>query len=182
MNENSSPSAVGYFLVLMAIVGIFAVLLTLGGSLFLPSLENLTGQDLNKAARNLTAEEIWRLEVKENPNFLTELFFFDSEMGEEINGGLKNNSHASEKHLTDADTVRSCFKNNNVLEGIIVLFNPDTGRVARICYILDSGKFGIQIIEKVGNEWQEVTSFVKNKMKNLTDVIRYLNNTGYVKW
>ena len=41
--------------------------------------------------------------------------------------------------------------------------------------LLDSG-WAVVILDKYG---QEVTSFVKNKMKNLDQVLRYMVNAGY---
>jgi len=84
---------------------------------------------------------------------------------------INYNGHAVERHGSEAENVRKCLEN---FGGIHMFYNPYTNRFAEICF-LDTGKFGIQITE----EENEVTSFIKNKMRTLKQVINYLENTGY---
>ena len=56
--------------------------------------------------------------------------------------------------------------------------NPNTGRIAKIC-LTELGKFGIQIVENDGETI--ITQYVKNKMKTIDQVLRYLKNTGYTE-
>lgn len=85
---------------------------------------------------------------------------------------INYNNHAVEKHGTEAELVRKCL---NDFGGVHMFYNPNTQRFAEICF-MESGKFGIQITE----EENEVTSFIKNKMSTLKQVITYLKNTGYI--
>lgn len=81
------------------------------------------------------------------------------------------NSHAFDRHGDQAWEVRNCISGGGTIDTWI---NPDTSRLAHICQI-ESNRFGIQI-EKAG---REITSFVKNKLKNLEQIHRYLANQGY---
>ena len=82
-------------------------------------------------------------------------------------------SHAVAKHGTDAEQVRRCVENGWTLQ---LWHNPTTGRQAEVC-ALPSGKYGIQI-SRFG---REITSFVKNKLTRLSQVERYLENSGYTR-
>jgi hypothetical protein len=82
------------------------------------------------------------------------------------------NEHAVDKHGNKAVTVAECAKNGGVLSTMI---NPTTNRQASICGLPD-GKFGVYVSECNGDC---ATSFIKDKMKKLEDVIRYLKNVGY---
>ncbi len=84
---------------------------------------------------------------------------------------INYNSHSVEKHGSEALIVRSCLDN---FGGIRMFYNPKTNRTAEICF-LENGKYGIQIAE----EKNEITSFIKNKMQTLKQVVRYVKNTGY---
>lgn len=79
--------------------------------------------------------------------------------------------HAVERHGADALLVRQCMNDRPPIE---TWFHPSTGRQASICQI-DDGRFGIQI-EEAG---REVTSFVKEKLRHIDQVRRYLVNRGY---
>jgi hypothetical protein len=80
-------------------------------------------------------------------------------------------SHAVERHGQGAIKVRQCLENNGPTE---VWQNPDTLREAHICQ-LDDGKYGIQIQRFE----REITSFVKNKLRTIEQVHKYLDNGGY---
>lgn len=87
-------------------------------------------------------------------------------------------SHAAIKHATVAATVRQCMgdQHQNARE----YFNPTTGRTAFMCQLPD-GKFGLQIGYKITGEdkLQEITTFVKEQLKRVEQVERYLANRGY---
>lgn len=80
-------------------------------------------------------------------------------------------THAVERHGSDATAVRRCLENGGGIEN---WFNPETNREATICQLQD-GRYGIQI-HRFG---REVTSFIKNKLRRLDQVQRYLSNRGY---
>ena len=54
-------------------------------------------------------------------------------------------------------------------------FRQWDNRQANVCQLPD-GRFGIMVCEKDGGL---VTCFIKEKMKELEDVLRYLQNRGY---
>lgn len=80
-------------------------------------------------------------------------------------------AHAIERHGSAAVRVRQCLNDKPPLE---TWTNPVTGRNAHVCQV-DKGLFGIQI-EKDGNE---ITSFIKEKMRTIEQVRKYLTNGGY---
>lgn len=86
-------------------------------------------------------------------------------------------SHAVERHPGDAEQVRNCLNDKGTLQ---VWMNPETGRVANVCQI-DPTLFGIQIIQKAQDGWDELTAFVKHKMSRCDQVMQYLRNTGYIQ-
>lgn len=88
--------------------------------------------------------------------------------------GVVLKEHA-EKHRF-ANDVRECLNGDS--QNYHMFKNPETNRMA-LCVQLPSGKWGIQIIEEVDGVFEEVTSFIKNKMSKIEQVIKYLNNRGY---
>ena len=85
------------------------------------------------------------------------------------------NSHGPERHPGDAEQVRECLNKNGVLQ---LWANPTTGRRAQICQIGPT-LFGVQIIQKAGDKWDELTAFLKPKMSRIEQVMQYMRNTGY---
>ena len=83
------------------------------------------------------------------------------------------NNHAIERHGESAQKVADCINSKGVL---FTMYNPLTGRTAHICDV-EPGKWGVLITE--GECKDCVTSFIKDKMKNIDKVIKYLNNVGY---
>lgn len=83
-----------------------------------------------------------------------------------------SSSHAEVKHGTDALLVRECIENGNPVTKWV---NHDTNRTID-CVMLDDGRFGI----RVRCDGNEITCFIKNKMKRMEQVIGYLFNRGYV--
>ena len=86
-------------------------------------------------------------------------------------------SHGPERHPGEAEQVRNCLNDKGTLQ---VWMNPDTGRLANVCQI-NPTLFGIQIIQKAKEGWDEITGFTKPKMKRIEQVMQYLRNTGYLK-
>ncbi|RPJ39271.1 MAG: hypothetical protein EHM35_02760 [Planctomycetaceae bacterium] len=86
--------------------------------------------------------------------------------------GLVYGTHAVEQHGVNALAVRACVENGGTLE---TWENPETFRQASIC-LLPDGRFGV-MIHRFG---REVTSFVKDKLRSLDQVRRYLSNRGYL--
>lgn len=90
-------------------------------------------------------------------------------------------SHAIERHGADAVAVRQCLDNGGQVAQYI---NPMTGNTLRVCRFED-GRYGVQVCKAAGgcdsDFMYEVTAFVKNKMRDWTDVVRYLENSGAVR-
>ena len=88
------------------------------------------------------------------------------------------NSHAVTKHGTDGAIVRNCISNGGTLEVFPHATNPD--KELWLCEP-EPGVFGCQIrISNIGGGQDEVTCFIKNKMRKLEDVLRYIKNSGYI--
>ncbi|GAP10591.1 hypothetical protein BECAL_01764 [Bellilinea caldifistulae] len=77
--------------------------------------------------------------------------------------------HAIAKHGSAAYAASQCADSPEVR-----MINPMNGRVAYICWT-ERG-WGVYIQAPDGTN---VTAFVKEKLKKLADVIRYMRNTGY---
>lgn len=95
----------------------------------------------------------------------------------EFEAEIQKNTHPLEKHGEEAIAVEECIQNNGKLLSWV---NTTTGRIANLCQIPDgkyAGKYGLQILEEADESW--VTSFVKNKMTKLDQVLQYLINAGY---
>ena len=83
-------------------------------------------------------------------------------------------THAVIRHGTQAEQVREWVERN----GPIQRWNyPDNNRIVSVCQ-MDDGKFGIQVTERT----REITSFVKNRMRDIRQVEAYLRNRGAVKY
>lgn len=78
-------------------------------------------------------------------------------------------AHAIEKHGSEAILAHQCIDKPN-----LIFVNPSNGRTAFVCKI--DGKWGIAIVDKDG---REITAFIKNKFKSVSQIFRYMRNTGY---
>ena len=76
--------------------------------------------------------------------------------------------HAVERHGNDAVDVCNA-------DPLQTLVNPLTNRSADVCQLPD-GRYGVKIC---GSDGCTITAFVKEKMKDLDAVLRYLTNRGY---
>lgn len=81
-------------------------------------------------------------------------------------------AHALERHGDDAVYVKTCQIKNGTHE---TWTRDEDGRQANIV-LCDDGKFGIEICEPDG---VQVTCFLKEKMRGIEKVYRYLRNRGY---
>jgi hypothetical protein len=99
----------------------------------------------------------------------------DHVIHDELNQDIQAKSHAAEKHSADAVAVRQCLDDYGSMH---IFFNPNSKRYANICFMPD-GKYGIRIVEEVNGKMQEVTAFVKEKLKTWQQMGRYLENGGY---
>lgn len=82
--------------------------------------------------------------------------------------------HTDLIRAAEADTVRHCLENN----GPIQTWKKDD-RIIFVCMLNETGKYGIQVITE--NLKKEITAFIKNKMKHLSQVEQYLKNGGYIR-
>ena len=79
-------------------------------------------------------------------------------------------THAVARHGTEADQVRECMDRNGPIQRWAY---PDNNRIVSVCQMPD-GKFGIQVTERA----KEVTSFIKNRVRDIRQVEQYLVNRG----
>lgn len=78
-------------------------------------------------------------------------------------------AHALERHGEDAIAASQCADRPEIR-----MVNPKNNRIAFIC--MTERGWGIYIAEADG---RNVTAMVKEKMKKLADVLRYMRNAGY---
>ena len=83
-------------------------------------------------------------------------------------------THAVARHGTQAEQVRECMSSNGPIQRWRY---EDNNRIVSVCQ-LDNGKFGIMVTERT----REVTSFIKNRMRDIRQVEAYLRNRGAVKY
>ena len=84
-------------------------------------------------------------------------------------------NHALERHGREALMVSECLQRGGEIQ---LWFNPLTNRHAQICQI-DLEIFGIRIS---ANDLKDtVTQFIKNKMRRIQQVEKYLTNRGYIR-
>ena len=94
-------------------------------------------------------------------------------------GQLLLSDHPIERHgFTDTQLVRKCLNDNGPMQ---VWYNPTTDRHAMLCEVFPS-LFGMQIVQQDADGfWHEITAFIKDKMRTLIQVEKYLKNAGYVR-
>jgi hypothetical protein len=90
-----------------------------------------------------------------------------SELVSDIEASVQE--HANMRHGAEASLARECSGRPEQR-----FFNPITKRTAYMCII--RGFFGFHILDNNGDE---VTAFLKNKMKSFNQVLRYMQNAGY---
>ena len=83
---------------------------------------------------------------------------------------LTTEVHATAKHGMEAGMARQCSDGRKRFD----FFNEETKRTAHVCDL--DGLWGIHILDEFGNE---VTAFLKNKMKAFDQVLKYMRNSGY---
>jgi len=79
-------------------------------------------------------------------------------------------AHAAVKHGTYATLAQKCKDNPDSTR----FFNPVTQRTGLVCKV--DGKWAVVIMDRWG---KEVTSFVKEKMHEFPQVLKYMKNAGY---
>jgi hypothetical protein len=90
-------------------------------------------------------------------------------------------SHGGPKHGPELmESLRDCVSNDRTIQ---IWHNPTTGRSAYVCKL--GPKFGLLIAEVLGKDangkdiLKEITGFLKDKLKTIEQVERYLRNQGY---
>lgn len=86
-----------------------------------------------------------------------------------VNAVITYGQHAVAKHGEDAEQVRRCMETKGPMQTWV---KPD-GRVIYVCQV-EWQKFGIMITDGT----HEITSYIKEKLKTLGDIERYLHNIG----
>jgi hypothetical protein len=83
-------------------------------------------------------------------------------------------SHAITKHGENAIRVSDCMDNKGPVQE---WYNAGNGHTIYICQI-EPNVFGIDVLFQRDGRWERLTSFVKEKLKTLADVERYMRNSG----
>ena len=98
------------------------------------------------------------------------IFYVVTPLLENLSYGASTSTyHATQKHGLDASMARECSNRPE-----LKFYNDHTRRTAYMCVV--NGFFGVHILDENGNE---VTAFLKNKMKSVDQVINYMKNSGY---
>ncbi len=85
---------------------------------------------------------------------------------------IVTNVHALDRHGSSViAAATNCFDSNPTL---LHMINPTTHRNADVCF--DGSKFHVHITSEKGDP---ITTFTKDKMKDISQVFRYLQNAGY---
>lgn len=84
--------------------------------------------------------------------------------------------HGASKHGAVADQITAEIEANGPIQ---TWCNPETLHIQQVCQIND--KFGIQVIKKIDSVPYRITAFLKEKMKTINDVMRYLQNSGSIQ-
>ena len=92
-----------------------------------------------------------------------------------IDGEVILKSHATE-HGVSAEFARECLSSKNYH----LFFNKSTNRYGIACFNEDVNKWAVVILEKIGQNFEEVTAFVKEKHRISAQVINYMKNAGYI--
>jgi len=85
--------------------------------------------------------------------------------------------HAIAQHGAKAEAVYRCINSN----GPSQTWQRSNGYKADVCQV-EPGKFGVRIYNETPNGTvEEITAFIKDKMKSLEQIERYLVNSGYTR-
>ena len=81
-------------------------------------------------------------------------------------------AHALEKHGSDAITAAECYEKHGA---VAVYLNPSNQRKVYCVPVPELNKFGVIVTSEEG---KIITQFIKNKMKTVEDVLRYIIQSG----
>lgn len=88
-----------------------------------------------------------------------------------------NASHAIARHGPDAIAVRNCLDRNGTYE----IWQQPNGNFLKICWM--GPNFGIQVCKDVGDCFQEVTAFIKERILTTQDLKTYLDTAkAWIVW
>jgi hypothetical protein len=86
--------------------------------------------------------------------------------------GAGVSAHALEKHGEDAITAEQCYEKHGA---VAVYLNPSNQRKVYCVPVPELSRFGIIVTSEEG---KIITQFIKNKMKTVEDVLRYIVQSG----
>lgn len=86
-------------------------------------------------------------------------------------------SHADLKHPSDSEFVHQCIDKGRPTM-IFLAFGSDN-RYLRMCD-LGNGKVGIQVLDKIGEQFKERTAYIKNNLHSLRDAMRWAQDSGHI--
>lgn len=83
-------------------------------------------------------------------------------------------SHATERHGTDAQSVRDCIEQQGYMQ---VWWNADNEHRIEVCQV-DEHTWGLRVLKRISGKWQEITAFVRHQATTIEEVDQYLTNSG----
>jgi hypothetical protein len=84
----------------------------------------------------------------------------------------------TEKH-PEANEVRECTERGD--SNLMFRHKAFENRFAWLCQLPD-GRWGIHILELVGDTWEEVTAFVRDQAKTSGEMVEYLRRTLFTRY
>jgi len=88
-------------------------------------------------------------------------------------------AHATNKHPEDQDAIRKCLASGGASW---VGWNAKLNRFAFVCKTESGYGFRALGIDKATGGWYQATSFIPDGAATQSDVIQYLNDTGYCRF
>lgn len=86
-------------------------------------------------------------------------------------------SHAETEHPNDMQVVRRCLDDPNAWKSVYKTEQPY--RYLRVCY--DGSNIIFQVVDRVAGLLKEKTAYIRADMRNLTDVIKYVDRVRYFR-
>lgn len=89
-------------------------------------------------------------------------------------------SHADAKHDVEAEIVHKCINE----KGAYMTFQVEPKkRYIRACIIDEEvGLIGFQIVDIVDNIAKEKTAYIKDKIRNIKQLLNYMERNGYCRF
>lgn len=86
-------------------------------------------------------------------------------------------SHAADEHPEDMPTVRRCLGDGGTWKQ--VYRTPQPNRYLRVCF--DGKDVVFQIIDNIRGRMWEKTAYIRDELRSITDVVKYVDRVNYYR-